>query len=195
MKKKHQKLIIKAIRTMTEDIKAIWIKTGYEIFALEGQSDIKIERLAKKVGISKSSFYHLFADVDLFIEILLKHHIKQSHIIADKEQRAKNIDPELINVLLEHKIDLLFNRQLRINQHVKSFSETLCTSNKIIGDAFKTAWAKDMNLKLNEQQTEGIFSLALQNFYLQINADNINYDWLSTYFINLKKIANSLIRE
>ena len=180
---------------MTEDIKAIWIKTGYEIFALEGQSDIKIERLAKKVGISKSSFYHLFADVDLFIEILLKHHIKQSHIIADKEQRAKNIDPELINVLLEHKIDLLFNRQLRINQHVKSFSETLCTSNKIIGDAFKTAWAKDMNLKLNEQQTEGIFSLALQNFYLQINADNINYDWLSTYFINLKKIANSLIRE
>jgi AcrR family transcriptional regulator len=169
----------------------IWIKAGYEIFALNGQAEIKIERLAKIVGKSKSSFYHHFADIDLFIEILLKHHLKQSYIIADKENKAKNIDPELINILLEHRTDLLFNRQLRINQHVKLFHETLCSSNKIIGEAFKKIWVKDLNLKLTNKQIEGVFTLAIQNFYLQINIDTLIHEWLSAYFNDLKKIANS----
>jgi len=47
------------------DSKEIWVKTGYKIFALNGQGEIKIERLAKIVGKSKSSFYHHFADLDL----------------------------------------------------------------------------------------------------------------------------------
>jgi AcrR family transcriptional regulator len=178
---------------MTTDSKEIWIKLGYETFALKGQSELKIERLAKQVGKSKSSFYHHFADIDLFIETLLKYHIEQSYLIADKEQTANKIDPDLINVLLEHQTDLLFNRQLRINQNVKLFNETLCCSNKIIGEAFKTVWVKDLNLKLNDKQIEGIFTLALQNFYLQINVDTLNRKWLSEYFVNLKKIANNFI--
>ncbi len=34
------------------DNKEIWIKTGYDIFAISGQSGLKIDPLAKKVGIS-----------------------------------------------------------------------------------------------------------------------------------------------
>ncbi|MCU0419721.1 MAG: TetR/AcrR family transcriptional regulator [Cyclobacteriaceae bacterium] len=176
---------------MKSDTKAIWIKLGYETFALKGQGALKIERLAKQVGKSKSSFYHHFADIDSFIETLLKHHIDQSYVIADQERTANKIDPDLINVLLAHQTDLLFNRQLRINQNVKLFNDTLCRSNKIVGEAFKTVWVKDLNLKLNDRQMEGIFTLALQNFYLQINVDTLNPKWLSEYFLNLKRIANS----
>jgi AcrR family transcriptional regulator len=178
---------------MTADNKELWIKIGYETFALSGYSGLKIEPLAKKVGKSKSSFYHHFADLELFTEFLLKYHIEQSYIIADKEQKANNIDPELINILVEHRLDLLFNRQLRINQNIKLFSETLVQSNKIVGEAFKTAWVKDINLQLTQKQIESVFALALENFFLQINADNLNYKWLSDYFTNLKKITNNFI--
>jgi AcrR family transcriptional regulator len=178
---------------MTTDNKETWIKTGYEIFALSGQGGLKIEPIAKKVGKSKSSFYHYFADLELFIEHLLNHHIDQSYIIADKEQRATNIDPELINILVEHRVDLLFNRQLRINQNIKTFSDSLNKSNKIVGDAFVKVWVKDLSLQLTQKQMEGIFTLALENFYLQINADNLNYKWLSAYFDNLKRITSNFI--
>lgn len=178
---------------MTADSKEIWIKKGYEIFATLGQSGLKIEPLAKKVGKSKSSFYHHFADLELFIDNLLKHHIEQSKIIAKKEQKSKNIDPELINILLEHKIDLLFNRQLRINQNIKSFALTLEQSNKNVGDAFVTVWIEDLGLQLSKKQIEGIFTLALENFFLQINTETLNYDWLSNYFRSLKKIASNFI--
>lgn len=176
---------------MTKDNKEIWIKKGYEIFSISGQSGLKIEPLAKTVGKSKSCFYHFFADLELFTDYLLKHHIEQSNIIAIKERQAKNIDPELINVLIEHKTDLLFNRQLRINQDTKSFSLTLKQSNKIVGDAFVNVWVKDLGLQLTQKQIEGIFTLALENFFLQINVETLNYEWLSAYFRNLKRIASN----
>ncbi|MEY3242408.1 MAG: hypothetical protein RIR11_3847 [Bacteroidota bacterium] len=176
---------------MLANQKEIWIKTGYEAFALLGQNGLKIEPLAKKVGISKSSFYHHFADTDIFLEYLLDYHIQQSYIMANNEKRAQNIDPELINVLLEHKTDLLFNRQLRILRADKQFNNILLKSNQITGDYFVMIWVKDISPKLNRQQLEGIFELALENFYLQITAENINYKWLSNYFSNLKKIISN----
>jgi AcrR family transcriptional regulator len=178
---------------MTADSTETWIKEGYEIFALTGQPGLKVEPLAKRVGKSKSSFYHHFADLELFMEQLLHYHLERCHIIAAKEQKAKNIDPELIHILVEHKTDLLFNRQLRINQNIKPFAVTLLQSNKIVGDAFVMIWVKDLNLQLSQKQIEGIFTLALENFYLQINADNLNHTWLSGYFANLKRIAANFI--
>ncbi len=176
---------------MENNNQEIWIKAGYEIFALGGKSLLKIEPLAKKVGKSKSSFYHYFADLDIFIDKLLELHIKKSHLLATKEKQANNIDPELVNILIEHRLDLLFNRHLRINQNIKSFSDTLNESNKIVGDAFVKVWVKDLKLQLSRKQIEGIFTLALENFFLQINTENLNYKWLSEYFANLKAIAYS----
>ena len=105
--------------------KEIWIKKGYEIFALLGQNGLKVEYLAKGVNISKSSFYHHFSDLELFMDELLNYHISQSYLIAEKELNANNINPELINILIEHKIDLLFNRQLRFNRDNKIFLDFL----------------------------------------------------------------------
>lgn len=129
--------------------------------------------------------------MELFIDDLLKYHIEQSYIIAAKEQQATNINPDLINILVDHQTDLLFNRQLRINQNVKSFSDTLQQSNKIVGDAFVYLWIKDLNLQLTQKQIEGIFTLALENFYLKINKDNLNHKWLSADFDELKKITSN----
>ncbi len=170
----------------------IWIKTGYEICALQGFDALKIETLSKKVGISKSSFYHHFVDLPIFItHHLLKYHLQQSHIIAKKEQNCTCINPELINILIEHKIDLLFNRQLRIHNENNLFTETLSQSNAILGNSFVLIWIKELNLCLNENQLAGLFELALENFYLQINHENLNQNWLSAYFDNLKKIAKN----
>lgn len=168
----------------------IWIKKGYEIFANQGSIGLKIESLAKLVGKSKSSFYHYFVDLDIFIDILLEYHLEQSKIIAIKEKNAKNIDPELIDILITHKTDLLFNRQLRINQNITKFYITLNRANIEIGDGFLTIWAKELNSNFNNEQLESMLAIAIDNFYLQINSENINYEWLSKYFANLKKITN-----
>lgn len=178
---------------MIKDSKEIWIKKGYEIFAVSGQNGLKIEQLAKKVNISKSSFYHHFADLELFMDSLLKYHIEQSYIIAEKEKNANKIDPDLISILVEHRLDLLFNRQLRINKNINLFENILFQSDKIVGHAFVNVWVKDLDLQLNQKQIEAIFYLALENFFLQINPDNLTHQWLSEYFTNLKRIAGCFV--
>ncbi|MBX2977134.1 MAG: TetR/AcrR family transcriptional regulator [Ignavibacteriaceae bacterium] len=169
----------------------IWIIHGYESFALLGDKGLIIEQLAKEVGISKSSFYHHFADLEIFREKILLHHLSKSSIIAEKERKAEKINPDLINILIEHKTDLLFNRQLRINSNKSNFKDTLIKSSKIIGTDFIKLWLKDTKLNLTSKQAEGIFELAMENFFLQINQDNINKEWLSTYFDNLNSIARN----
>jgi AcrR family transcriptional regulator len=175
------------------DTKEIWIRTGYESFAVAELNGLRIEPLAKKVGISKSSFYHHFADLDIFIEHLLRYHIQQAYLIAEKERNAQNISPDLIEILVEHKIDLLFNRQLRINRNNKHFHETLVKANDIVGNSFVFVWVKDLNLNLSPKQLEAVFQLALENFYLQINSDNLTHQWLTEYFLNLKSIVTNLV--
>lgn len=164
---------------------------GYEIFSFLGLERLKIEQLAKEVGISKSSFYHYFADLDIFIDKLLDHHLSKSYIIAEKERKAKRINPDLIHILIEHKADLLFNRQLRIHSNKSNFKDTLIQSSRIIGTDFIKLWLTDTKLNLTAKQAEGVFELAMENFFLQINQDNINKEWLASYFDNLKRIARN----
>lgn len=175
---------------MTEKTE-IWIIKGYETFALLGEKGLIIEQLAKEVGKSKSSFYHHFVDLDMFLEKILLHHLKKSAVIAEKERKAQNINPDLINILIEHQTDLLFNRQLRINSNKSNFKDTLIKSSEIIGTDFIKLWLKDSKLNLTPKQAEGIFELAMENFFLQINQANINKEWLVAYFDNLNKITRN----
>ena len=117
--------------------------------------------------------------------------MEKAKIIAEKEKRAKTINPELINILIDHKIDLLFNRQLRINANNPNFKKTLQKSNEIIGKDFIELWLTDAKISLSKPQVEGLFELALENFYLQINLENIEKNWLESYFENLNRIIKS----
>jgi AcrR family transcriptional regulator len=178
---------------MTTDNKEIWVKIGYEIFALCGQNGLKVEPLAKKVGISKSSFYHHFVDIDCFLENLFTYHFKMYLILAEKERNCKTLHSELINVLIEHKIDLLFNRQLRINKNNNRINEALLKSDKLLGNYAIMLWAKEINLKLTKKQLEAVFEMATDDFYMQINEDNLNFEYLTSYFLNLSKITKQFV--
>lgn len=171
------------------EAKEYWIKTGYEIFAYSGLDGLKVETLARKVGISKSSFYHHFADINIFIDCLLAHHNQQVQIIATEEQKCQSIDPELITVLLNHKTDLLFHRRLRVYRDNRLFNDTLSRSNQLIRDGFMQVWVTDLNLELTQKQLDGLFDLALENFFLQITPETLTADWLTSYFSALKRLA------
>ncbi|BDS13924.1 TetR/AcrR family transcriptional regulator [Aureispira anguillae] len=175
-----------------ESSKQKWIKKGYETYALAGYKRLKIESLARVVGVSKSSFYHHFADLECFSDHLFEHHFKMCLILAEKERNCASIYPDLINILVAHKVDLLFHRQLRIHRHYDSVQIALSKANKILGNYATMLWAKQINLKLNTTQLEGLFELATDDFYMNINKDNLCYNSLKSYFQNLSRIINRL---
>lgn len=175
---------------MKEDITKPWIKVGYQIFAYEGAAGLKIERLSKRIGKNKSSFYHLFTDVEIFTKHLLEYHLAQTEIIAEKEFNCSS-KKELIDILIEHKIDLLFNRQLRIHRENSNFEACFSKVNQITGKAIARIWSEIIDLKNNAYLAELIFKLSLENFFLQITDETINHDWLNNYFDELRTLIRA----
>ena len=170
------------------EIEKSWIEIGYRFFAYEGPSGIKIERLAKEVGKNKSSFYHLFADLEVYTERLLAFHLHQAKIIAEKESNSEN-ERELIDIILKHKIDLLFNRQLRVHRENKEFENCFNQINQISIPAILPLWKKIIGLSENTSLAQIVLSLSLENFYLQITDETLNESWLTTYFASIRQMV------
>lgn len=175
---------------MKKDIVQPWILNGYQTFAYEGPSAIKIERLAKKIGKNKSSFYHLFADLESFKDCLLSYHLDQAVLIAEKESKCSTKE-ELIAVIIEHKTDLLFNRQLRIHRENKVFEKCFLKTNELTSKAIIGVWSEIIKLKDNSYLAELVYRLSLENFFLQITDETINHDWLNNYFNELSNLVKA----
>jgi AcrR family transcriptional regulator len=177
-----------------KEIEKSWIEKGYRFFAYEGPRGLKVERLSKEVGKNKSSFYHLFANLDVFLERLLTFHLHQAKIVAEKESNSKN-EKELIKVILEHKLDLLFNRQLRIHRENPDFKNCFNLTNQISIPAILPVWKRIIGLLENNSLAQMVLMLSLENFYLQITEETLNETWLEEYFASIRNMVIQLRQE
>ncbi len=172
---------------MLNDKISPWITAGYATFAEQGISGLKIEVIARKVNKSKSSFYHHFADLEIFIDYLLEHHIKQAELIAEKAKALKNINPSALNLILDHKLDIFFHKQLRINRDKKNYRDCFEKAYYYIGSAFMHIWTTEIGLNDNKPLSKELLDFVEENFYISVTEKNFTFNWLSEYF---KKITD-----
>jgi AcrR family transcriptional regulator len=170
---------------MNDAIKLPWVEAGYHLFAEHGPKGLKIEVMAGKVKKSKSSFYHHFSDLEVFTEELLLYHLKRAKLIAEREAKCKSIVPDLLNVLIDSKYDLLFNRQLRVHRDQPDFKKCFEQSNKEASTAIMELWIAELGLGDNKKLATLLFMLVMDNFYLQITEKNLTFEWLLNYFTEL----------
>lgn len=165
-----------------------WLDIGYHNFAYEGPKALRIERMSKELGKNKSSFYHLFADLEIFTERLLQLHLSRAKTISNKESAARN-EKELISIILEHKTDLLFNRQLRIHRNNPEFKECLDHIMQFSAQGLLPVWKNIISLPENGVLAQMVLHLSLENFYLQITEETLNEKWLVDYFANIRQMV------
>ena len=166
-----------------------WIESAYAIFAKEGPNGLKVERLAKIVGKNKSSFYHHFADLEVFTEVLLNHHLKQAEILAEKEANCDGED-RFVALMIEHKQDLLFSRQLRIHRDVPAFEKCFCTTNEMSIPSFVPIWSQMIGLESNQRLAGTVLQLSIENFFLQITEETLNPQWLHQYIATIRGMVH-----
>ena len=165
-----------------------WVVEGYRVFAYEGPAGLKVERLARNISKNKSSFYHHFADLEVFTGFLLRYHLLRTDIIVDKESKCTHID-ELIEVIVDHKLDLLFNRQLRVHRQNQDFEDCFEKTNQRTATAILGLWANMLGLTENSYLAALVLKLSMENFYLQITEETLDQDWLSGYFKQLQEMV------
>ena len=147
--------------------------------------------MGRQVNKSKSSFYHHFADLEVFTQILLEYHLERAKIIARTERLCKNVVPDLLHVLVDVKPDLLFNRQLRINRNISQYKQCFEKASREVGDAILDIWAETLDLDDNSNLARMVLNLSLENFYLQITEETLTYEWLLNYVNELQMMVKA----
>jgi len=171
-----------------------WIHAGYDIFSHEGPKGLKVETLARAVQKNKSSFYHLFADVEVFTEMLLEYHLERGGIIAAQARLCRTMVPDMLHLLLEVKQDILFNRQLRIHRDIPEFRMCFEKANGQVVEAFLSLWAEALNLGDKTYLAQIILNLTIENFYLRVTAETLTYDWLTAYLHEIQFMVQEIVK-
>ena len=171
-----------------------WIEAGYRIFALAGPDAIRIEQLAREVGISKSSFYHHFADVPVFIERLLYWHSLRAQEIARKARVCRTVDPDFLRLLAAHDMDLLFNRQLRIHRNNMAYQLCFQRANSVVEDEIESIWAEALGIPDQPRIARNIFSVVSDLFYQRVTRETLNYAWMVAFLAEVNGFMRDVIR-
>jgi len=166
---------------MITDNNRIWIETGYGIFAREGPAGLRIEYIARSIGKSKSSFYHHFADLEIFTNLLLEQHLHRAADISQRMRQCQQLEPDMLDLLVSVKEDILFQRQLRVRRDVPAFRQCILHAHGPIEEALLGLWSQAIGLEGRPQLARAMLSLVVDNFYLRITADTLDQDWLRGY--------------
>jgi len=169
-----------------------WLEAGYEIFAKDGPNGLKVEHLARKTGISKSSFYHLFTDMDIFREKLLEHHLVKAKLISEESKICKAIVPDVLELFIKEKIPLLFNRQLSIHRSNQLFQTYSDKAIAIVEAAYFDKWVDLLNLHTQQHIARNILKIYTDNFLLRISEETLTYDWLLSLLDEIKVLVKDI---
>ena len=174
--------------------KFLWIKEGYTIFGRQGIVGLNVEHLSRRLNKNKSSFYHYFGDMENFQDALLAYHLERAAIIAARGEKCKNMDPDVINLMIATKDDLLFNKQLKLNLQNPAFKKCFDLAFEKITDSFMDKWAITIGLEQQPMLAKLIFYLVIDNFFLQVTYENFTHHWFQNYLTNLRSIMNNMLR-
>ncbi len=172
-----------------------WIEAGYEIFSKDGPGGLKVEHIAKKVGISKSSFYHLFVDLEIYEEKLLEYHLEQARNMSDQSKDCNAIVPDILNLFLKNKIALLFNRQLCINRNNQLFQTYSEKAIAIVESTYFDKWVDLLGLQSQQHIAHNILKIYTDNFFLRISEDTLTFDWLLSLLEEIKILVKDIKKE
>lgn len=177
---------------MLPDTARPWIEAAYGIFAREGPAGLRIEYIARSIGKSKSSFYHHFADLAIFTDLLLEHHLERAADIARCMQQCRSVDPDMLDLLVSVQEDILFQRQLRIHRQVPAYGRCITQAHGPIEEALLELWTQALGLEGRSQLAGAMLSLVVDNFYLRVTADTLDQAWLRGYLEEIRGMVAGL---
>ena len=172
-----------------------WIEAGYEIFVSEGLDGIRVERMARMLGLNKSGFYHHFVDLDNFSRQLIRFHFEAFDDFVNDVGDCLNIDPEYINVLIKHKITIMGQIHLVRNKDNPLLDGTHKELDDKIDHAVQRIWANHIQMPANQQLALEYHRLIRDVFYSRMNLKNFNYEYLHNLAEETKWIVIKMIKE
>lgn len=172
-----------------------WIQPGYELLGAEGIDRIKIERLARILKLNKSGFYHYFGNMRSYIEALLQYHISMAKRVATEIADTRNIDPDLLQLIVKHKSFFLVESQLLVKSRPAPGYTNINEAGKIINKELLALWKNTQGLPDDMSVAHGYLNIIRHFVYARIDTNNISYEFLHKLSVEIKEVLERTLRE
>ncbi|MCR9288191.1 MAG: hypothetical protein NXI23_12495 [Bacteroidetes bacterium] len=177
---------------MKRDKKLQWIKEGYYMASKDGIKNLNVESIGRNINKNKSSFYHYFGDIEIFETELLEFHVQQVEIFAQLAANCERIRPDLLNLFIEHKTDLFFHKQLRINRENQAYKKCYEEAFIKLEQGIMNKWTDFLGLNNQQLFSQTFLNLISENFLLQITHKSFNFEWLNNYLEEVHAILKQM---
>ena len=164
----------------------IWLKAGYDLLGAEGMEGVKIERIARSLGLNKSGFYYYFKTMEGYLTCLVQYHVHMAGEVAAEILRCQRIDPDLLRLIVRRKSFFLVESQLLVKSrfvHIKYGDDE---AGKIITSELLNFWKRSNN-ELNTDVAVAYLNIIRHFIYARIDAENITYEFLHDLAVETKK--------
>jgi len=169
------------------------IDLGYQIFALKGPEHVD-ELVAQEVNLKRSEFHDQFGSEETFIEQLLSHHIALVDEFLEDTEQCKSWNPDLINLIVEYKTTVLFNRQLKLHSSDPVFSLTFNRISYLVRAQAFDHWRKYTDLWQHHELSLELYEVLRDVFHSRISSEKMNYEYLKSLTGEFRTLIEKLIK-
>lgn len=165
-----------AAMTNSTTQKQLWIETGYRHFAELGPKGLNMKNIAKDAGVSRTTFYHFFTDMEDLVDHLLEYHRETAKEYFSKLEKCQQYNPDVFKVVEAFRTGTFFHRQLLLNKEDPRFFLTYQLLNKAGNEIMYPLWAEYFNYQGNSIVGKEIHLMLLDIWYLHLREDDFTYE-------------------
>jgi len=177
--------------------KYIWIQAGYSLFAREGKTALNVDKIAKIINKSRSSFYHNFFNLEVFEEELFEYHFQQTKIFFKEGKKIDTLMPEYVQLMGRYKDWVFFQQQLFLIRHEdEKYINTFDRVRNVTEEKTALLWIKSAGLdKLPLPRVRQFFILVRETFYTRLNYDNYTPEILTDIINDINESFQFLLKD
>lgn len=179
------------------DPRDTWLKAGHYLFARYGPEALKIDRLARETGKSRSVFYHHFGDLTDYTDELFKYHINSARSMKKESDNIDQLIPDYIEWIVCHKDHMMFSKQLFIHrQENPQFEDVWKKVSEISEDKTAELWMKMLGLdNAPKYKTDEFYELIRSAAFSRLDYDNITYEFLLSNIEQVNRSFQFLLKD
>jgi AcrR family transcriptional regulator len=169
-----------------------WIGAGYEVFSIEGPEGVQVEKLARRLGMNKSGFYHHFGDRDVFLSMLMEHHYRVNGLFFNEAMQLKKFFPDYLDLLYKYKTPLLVQMQLRRHLEVPMFNKEFNRTAKRNEKALIPLWADYLKIPGNHNLARELWDVVRDIFFIRAKVETLTPEFLHSIIYEFSQMLDLL---
>jgi AcrR family transcriptional regulator len=174
---------------------SLWTEAGYELFAGRGLEAIQVERLARILNLNKSGFYHYFGDLEVFLSELLSLHEKKAGDFFQDIRRVKNLDPDYLQMVVRHKVPIMFHIQLIRIKNRPAVDKIVETIDQKEDHILRDVWSHYIGFHDRPDLAIRYFNIVRDMLYARMSMQNITYGFLHSVMAEAKELMQQIVKQ